>query len=205
MSAADFSIAQEKAVTDVLPMVVDRAMRSYGNYVDRQDVEQELHIWVWEHGVALDRFYGPYGHDFAPMAYTAMMRAANKYCRAERTQQIGPEETWAPQEVKRLLPLYFAKDEPTTTNALVTFADIGGAYEALSVQERELLAAHYGAGWTQKALAAALGVTQSTISERITRAVEALVARLEIKVSEHEGRKAMSNARAQAITRGSYE
>lgn len=237
---SELNANQKHAMTEVLPLVANQSARRYKAWSDRDDIAQELRVWIWQHGHKLDEWVeleheGEEKLGYADrMTYRSLTNAASRYCQEQKARRLGyePDDVyyWNEGEVRALLPELFRpeaiSDPPQfdgegRDNRLpnerggwqATLADLGRAYESLPGHQRSLLYEYFGEGESQEFMAESYGVTQPTMSNRITRAVRALLDELGGRAPgnphfddcDHPGRRAISNAQAMAISSSQYD
>lgn len=146
---------------------VARQLKSrYYDFVDREDVEQELWVWLLEHGDKVsvwdEQYESP--RTVERLIARSLRNAGEKFCRREKATKTGyePEDEffYSISMVADLLQLYFdpeymfpgsiqygesgsGKPPQEGGNLQAMVADVGRAYEALSEHDQWLLALVY--------------------------------------------------------------
>lgn len=188
-----FTEQDEAAITSATKILYSK----YRDYVDWQDVRQELYLWLYTHYDRAERWREAYGEKHAERTVVRALRnAGERYCRKEKAERDGysteDEFFYSIPMVADLLSLYLSADwmipsgiELTTTsggkpaaeggNLMAMVADVGRAYEALPTHDRKLLAEIYGSeGRSADAIAAKSiewEVSYSAANSRIRRVV----------------------------------
>jgi len=133
----------------------------YRGYVEYEDVQQELYLWLWENYWKVERWReNRQSHHAERTLVKALRNAGERYCRAEKAQLVGlePEDEffYSIPMVADLLQLYFdpewmipggmkldeiSSGAPASEggNLMTMVADVGRAYEALPAADRQLL------------------------------------------------------------------
>lgn len=178
---------------------VAKQIRSrYRDYVEYEDVAQELYIWYLKHTRKVAEWEAQYHPKSVQRLIAKSMRnAGEKYARAEKAQRFGlePEDEffYSIPMIADMLQLYFDPDwrEPKGIsydnvqtadagggpsdgmNLVSMVADVGKAYEALSASDQELLRYVY-AGDPRAAitvLALEWEITPNAADHRVRRVV----------------------------------
>jgi hypothetical protein len=189
------------AVASATKILVSR----YRAYVEYQDVQQELYLWLFQNYHKAERWRDEKGGAHAErMVVKALRNCGERYCRNEKAEKDGYETQdeffYSIPMVADLLQLYFDPDwsqpaglELTSTssgrpaseggNLIAMVADVGRAYEALPAHDRQLLDYIYNRPAKDVTDAIAYQalqwqVTQTAANSRIRRVVGRLRAAL---------------------------
>lgn len=176
----------------------------YRGYVDYEDVQQELYVWLIANYDRAENWRAQYETRHAERTLIKALRnAGERYCRAEKAAVDGystdDEFFYSIPMVADLLQLYFDPEwmipnglELTRTsggkppneggNLMAMVADVGRAYEALPKPDKALLHEIYGDGVVSADAIATRaldwGITYSAADSRIRRVVGRLRAGL---------------------------
>lgn len=90
------------------------AARRYGNYgVTREDVQQELFVWLYGEGAARVRRWLESEPQKKVRTYRALVDVARSYCETEKAARLGYETSdvqwYSPALIEGLMPLVFDK------------------------------------------------------------------------------------------------
>lgn len=140
----------------------------YRDYVEYEDVQQELYLWLLTHYDRAEGWREKYEVRHAERTVVKALRnAGERYCRQEKAESAGfsadDEFYYSIPMVADLLQLYFDPEwmipsgmDLTTAgttggtpasesgNLMVMVADVGRAYEALPMPDKDLLHEIYG-------------------------------------------------------------
>ena len=203
MIGIDFEYTNQDhaAIASATKILVSR----YRGYVEYQDVQQELYLWLFKNYDKAERWRAEHGEAHAErMVVKALRNCGERYCRSEKSEKDGystdDEFFYSIPMVADLLQLYFDPDwmmpgglELTTTsdgkpaseggNLIAMVADVGRAYEALPAPDRALLEEVYDrpshdVGNAIAVLALHWEITQTAANSRIRRVVGRLRAKL---------------------------
>jgi DNA-directed RNA polymerase specialized sigma24 family protein len=194
--------------------------------LDRDDISQELWLWMVEHGDKVDEWAGQGKAGEGKLA-KALRRRARAYATVEKAAVVGYEVSdlywYSTGQLRELLPAALDRDTwadpgvPPETgplartgkpdeggNRIAMLCDVRSALEAGSPGDKLLLWTVFGLGMPEDEHAMTLGITVEALRTRTHRAVVRLQKRLggpRIDGPYHGTRRAISNAQAQAITR----
>ena len=193
------------AMVDSVVYSVSRQLRSrYRSYVETEDLQQELWIWVVMHTRKLEQWQEEHHPKSVERLLAKSLRnAGEKYCRKEKASQTGYEVDdeffYSLGMVTDMLQLHFDPDwrEPraitlgTTPsgkpasegwNLQAMVADVGMAYEKLSTADQRLLEFVYGQGDPHDNIAALAldwgGITWNAADHRVRRVLGRIRAQL---------------------------
>lgn len=195
-----FTNEDNAAVTSASKIVCSR----YRGYVEYQDVQQELYLWLYENYHRAEKWREEHGARHAERTLVKALRnVGERYCRAEKAEQVGyhPEDEffYSIPMVADLIQLYFTpgwmlpqglemapvsggKPASEGGNLVAMVADVGRAYEALPAPDKELLREVYGGDVPVADAIAARSldwaITYSAANSRIRRVVGRLRANL---------------------------
>lgn len=200
---ATFTYTNEdhSAVASATKILVSR----YRDYVEYQDVQQELYLWLFQNYHKAERWREEHGEAHAERTLVKALRnCGERYCRSEKAEKDGYETQdeffYSIPMVADLLQLYFDPEwmmpngiELTSTssgkpaneggNLIAMVSDVGRAYEALPAHDKALLERIYDRPSHDVPNAIACealewGITQSAANSRIRRVVGRLRAKL---------------------------
>ena len=120
---------------------------------------------------------------------------------------IESPEDWANVAAATVTDGVRSKADPAHGNtALAVYADMRKAWEGLSRSDRDLLRERHILGQSAAEIAARSGQKRTTVTERVAAALERMQELLGGKPGQPDGvgRRVMSNARAQVLTRTEY-
>lgn len=178
---------------------VARKLRSkYHGYVQVEDIQQELYVWLIEHSGTIARWHEE--HDNPKTVEKILARSlrnhGEKFCRREKAEYLGYETDdeffYSIGMVADLLQLHFDPDymipgsiqlgqtssgKPASEggNLVAMVSDIGRAFNELSEADRDLLEWVYGGNQPVREainfLAHSWGINYRAASERVRRTV----------------------------------
>ena len=120
---------------------------------------------------------------------------------------IESPEDWANVAAATVSDGVRSRVDPAHGNtALAVYADMRKAWEGLSRSDRDLLRERHILGQSAAEIAARSGQKRTTVTERVAAALERMQELLGGKPGQSDGvgRRVMSNARAQVLTRTEY-
>lgn len=190
MADFTFTAPDHAAVASATKILFSR----YRNYVEYEDVQQELYLWLLKNFDKVDRWRTEYSERHAERTLVKALRnAGERYCRTEKAERDGYavedeffysipmiadllwlsfDEAWcAPKGID-----YTEQKSPSVGPDLVTMvSDVTKAYETLPDPDQSLLRYVYGGDRTvSEAIASKSvewGVSQSAANSRIRRVV----------------------------------
>lgn len=194
-------------VTAAVASVSKRLRARYRNYVEYEDVQQELYYWYLKRGHRkLAQWEEEYDHpkSVQRLLSKALWNAGDKYCRAEKAAAVGYEEDdeffYTIPMVADMLTLHFDPEwmYPTNTvddngssnkkppqegwNLQAMVADVGRAYQSLPDADRELLAFVYDGSRVPRDAIAWLSldwkITHNAADHRVRRVLGRIRAKL---------------------------
>jgi DNA-directed RNA polymerase specialized sigma24 family protein len=195
-----FTNADHAAVASATKILKSR----YREYVDYEDIQQELYVWLLGHYDRAEAWREKYETRHAERTLCKALRnAGERYCRAEKAEKEGystdDEFFYSIPMVADLLQLYFDPDwsqpngiELTTTssgkpaseggNLMAMVSDVGRAFQGLPEPDRTLLGGVYGYGNRPNDEIAGLScewdISYSAAASRVRRVVGRLRAAL---------------------------
>ena len=199
-----------------------KALASHAGYVELEDLQSEGYLWVAEHP---DQVVEAVNGDRQQQSFlrTSLYRAMHKHCMRQRYLQDGTKPgdyfLYTPGILAELLPEALDGDDavdssPSDLNALIRASkpvnergdraamvvDVQIGYASLDDDDQELIQLKFGdGGMTDERVAERLEVSQQVVNYRLHRALRRMGAAL--GGEPFEGRHAVSNARAQFVTR----
>lgn len=194
--------------------------------VDRDDVAQELWLWMYAHPDKVEE-WAENGKRGERSLATALRRFGRAWAIAERAHLMGYDVEdnyyYSTAQLRELLPVVMDRElwtEPGHAddtgklsrtsrpneggNRLAMICDVRSGLETGSKSDKDLLWTHFGLALEEDEHALLLGITVETLRVRVTRAVQRLQRRLGGAKPESVvvgARRVLSNAQAQAITR----
>jgi len=189
----NFTEQDEAAVQSATKILMSR----YRDFVDFEDVRQELYLWLFQNYEKVEGWRAKHEVRHAERTVIKALRnAGERYCRKEKAEAEGyvPEDEffYSIPMVADLLQLHFDPDwmQPPAVvqddhvsggapaseggNLMPMLADVGRAYEALSVHDQALLNFVYGGGVVMDqiaCLALRWECSQSAAYSRVRRVV----------------------------------
>lgn len=240
MKDEHFAIADE-----VAQFVATEYVRIFWPFCDREDILQDLRLWALDHPTQVNRWCEESYDDreAGRILGRAMRNAAHRHCANEKAEQLGYRTDdlayYSKGEIKDLLPAMFDTDAWTNPPRditervtrkppaegggwLATLSDVSKGYDALTLDDRELLRDHYHHEESQKSIAKRLDISQPAVANRIDKAVGRLVRNLggtrprSTHFPDEDGwcecgwghpgaRKAITGAAARAVTSAQYD
>ena len=220
-------------MTDLVIIAPDAATRqlmsnvaksyAYANArVEREDLEAHLLLcWcddfeqVSGHAEDVPYMLGVFRHwslDFVKdLDRVTNARADKCYYSEEQIKNLLPSiespEDWANVAAATVSDGVRSKADPAHGNtALAVYADMRKAWLGLSRQDRDLLRERYVLGRSAAEMAARAGRERTSMTHRVSAALERMQEALGGKPGQPDGvgRRVMSNARAQVLTRTEY-
>lgn len=209
--------------------------RAYG--ADAEDFAQEMRLWIVAHESKLAEWFES-GELEEKHALRKTVKALRNECRDYavdiKAQSVGYHRSdlyyYTKGELRNLLPAMFNREEwlhppqsdGRTTKALAegnnwiaTLSDLARAFDTLGAEDRNLLHALHGDGWTQRMYAEMTQTPESSVSYRHDRAVHRLnkalgedaprPARKQSTRDPWRGRHAVSSARARYDVEKGYD
>lgn len=184
--------------------------RSWPN-VDAEDVVAELLLWLCQNGKHLERWREEGAHGSNKLR-VALAREARKYARKEHNVVTGSQgraedSGYEVYEVEAVLRYIFDNEDwaavgQYSTGPLAALADISGALNGMSKDDRKILFLRYGQDKAFREVGDLLECSEDAARMRNERALTRLRQRLSGEGAQWDGsRNVVSNARAQAITR----
>ena len=221
---------------DLEPYVQDanhRVMRRFWKWVDREDVAQELRLWLYAHPKKVEEYLT---EDRTHSLVKALENAGIRYAQREKAVISGyhPDDNyyWSKGDIESHLIDMFNDDawlnapaldgdqtgrssKPSSEggNWIATLADLSRVYGELDDRTKWTLLLVYGEDRTRVYVAKALGVSDTTVGNIIDRAIKKMHRSLGgDKPASHQNcdectgtRRVISNATAAAITTNQYE
>jgi RNA polymerase sigma factor (sigma-70 family) len=150
-------------------------------HVNREDLTQELTLWLFEHEAQVERYRA---EDADGKLFVALRREAAKWAaretRAVTGKTLEADYEYSVEQVRRAMPFVFEDIPQTVTEdgtvehsrALMVMTDFKNAFRDQPVDVQAVLTAHYRDGLTEAELARRFGVSQPTVNRRLKRAVE---------------------------------
>lgn len=198
--------------------------------VGLEDLQQEAALWVLSHPGKVKEFLADENEKRGEaMLYKSLRRELVRYAREEKAHQAGyrPQDEafyTAAQLEDELLPALWDREAWSTGpigqegggrsatlasergNWMASLVDAGEAFARLNEGDQLVIEQLFRYGAKQRDVARYLGVTESTMSERIDKILRRMVEHLGgARPEGYPKRKAMSNAQAQAVTSKDYE
>ena len=209
----------------------NRTMRRFYKYVDRNDVYQELVMWVLTHPEKVEEYLEA-ARDHSILK--SLEHAGLAYAQKEKSITFGYRTDdifyWQREEIEALLPAMFSDearlhppgvDDGTGGrsnrapneggNWIATLADLSRAYDHLDLATKKVLRLVYGEDRTRVWVANSLGVSDTTVGTWIHKALRDMHRELGgERPTRHQdqvtgSRTAISNAQSRAITRAQYD
>lgn len=162
MRTFDFTNADQAVISSASKILSSK----YRDFVEFQDVQQELYLWLFQHYDKADEWRGKYEERHAERTVRrALLNAGERFCRAEKAERCGyspdDEFLYSIKMVAELLQLYFDPEwaappvqdltkmsggtpSSESGNLLAMVTDVGRVFEALSTSDRLLLWDVYG-------------------------------------------------------------
>lgn len=175
----------------------------YRDYVEYEDVQQELYVWYIKHYRKVDAWREEHHEKTAQRLILKSLRnAGEKYCRKEKADKDGYEVEdeffYSIGMVSDMLQLYFDPDwsAPTVTlehtsekrpageggNLMAMVADVGRCFEQMPEADQELLQRIYGGDYpVRDAMAYEAAMNDITIGAQ-DRRIRRVVGRLRAKL-----------------------
>lgn len=193
-TVADGLVRSEDDVEDIgatAAYIANYLRRSFP-MVDRDDILQEIHMWIASHGDKVEEFLdqGKLGEN---KLSKSMRHAALRYCQKEKAAHLGYEtrdlyyyelslikntlpliwddEAWInpPSPVEEAKVKHRAPNEGN--NYATTLADVSRAVSKLPTADKEMLRLLYEDGATIKEVAEILDLTVSATNSRLNRSI----------------------------------
>ncbi len=228
------SEASELLVSFVDPQIelaTHKTMRRFWRHVEREDVKQELVLWVLTHERKVEQYLD---EEREHSLVKALEHAGLAYAQREKAAQAGYHTDdlfyWQVEEIEALLSSMFSDEarlHPPSSddgtggrsnrppneggNWIATLADLSRAYGKLDEETKRVLRLVYGEDQKRAWVAEAMGVSDTTISNRINRGLRAMHRELGgERPTRHRdqvtgSRTALSNAAARALTDAQYD
>lgn len=222
---------EEERLEPLLETAVHKTMRRFWKYVDREDVYQELVLWILQHPAKVQQYLDE-ERDYSIIK--SLEHAGLAYGQREKASQSGYHTDdifyWQEAEIEALLPSMFSDEarlHPPSSddgtggrsnrapneggNWIATLADLARAYATLDLVTKRVLRQVYGEGHKRIWVANALGVSDTTISNTISKGLRAMHRELGgERPTRHKdqttgSRTAISNAAARAKTAAQYD
>jgi hypothetical protein len=211
---------------ELIRPIAYRIGNRYRQYVEREDVAQELRLWWLTHPKAVER-YTDDGKVGEKKLTKSLYRAAEKFAREQKALALGykPEDEffYNTELIRMLLPmvwnpeLIFQEVQPDDlggkirrskaanegNNLPAMVADVAQALHRIDLDDYKLLLLHFALQYEYKELAEELDINVGAAKMRVQRAIERLVETLGGETPWTDGpgsRRAISNAHAAAIT-----
>lgn len=198
-----------------------KAASLHRGYASEDDMRQEIYVWMLSHK---DKVEGFIADDSWGILSKELYRAANRHGLKQRYLKDGTHPSdyfnYTHLIIAELLPEVMSSSiESGSVSDLnskirgkkpvneggdksAMLADVKVAFRTLNEDDRNLLWQRYAdGGVTEEVIGALMGIPQQTVSYQILRALKRMAAYLDGKRRTNEGRKAISNARAQVMTR----
>lgn len=150
----------------VLSSVARQLRSKYHGYVDLEDIQQELRLWIITHPQKVDEWREEHSDQTADRLLARSLRNhGEKFCRREKAAYCGYETDdeffYSIQMVADLLELWFdpeymipgsielgqtSSGKPANEggNLMAMVADVGRAYESMSQKDKDVLEWVYG-------------------------------------------------------------
>ena len=201
--------------------------------VDLADLRQEGFLWTVLNPDALERYLtDENSRRGSAMLYSSIRNRLRAYAREEKAQQLGystaDERFYSTGEIRELLVAVWdaeAWSAPSPTessigrskspanergNWLASLADVTSALKRLDERDRWILEQRFRYDEKQCVMAEELGLSESSVSEAIDRAIRKIHKLLggerpRDRKDETGSRRTMSNAAAQALINQAYE
>jgi RNA polymerase sigma factor (sigma-70 family) len=168
--------------------------------VEREDILQEVWLWVYEHPTKVDEYQDGTEHGRNKLL-KAMRNAAIRYCQAEKARMLGyrpednyfydvgmirsvleliwDEEAWiSPPMPEDQVQVKSTRDISEGNNYVTALVDVSSAVKTLPLGEQALLKARYYEGFSSADIASGLDLTISAVDARISRLVKKIQRRL---------------------------
>lgn len=211
---------------ELIRPIAYRIANRYRQYVEREDVAQELRIWWLTHEKAVERYQGEDKIGEKKLK-KALYRAAEKFARGQKATVLGykPEDEffYNTELIRMLLPmvwnpdLIFQEVQPDEAggkirrtkaanegnNLPAMVADVAEALSRIDLDDYRVLLLHFALEYEYKELASELDIQVGAAKMRVQRAIERIVDTLGGETPWTDGpgsRHAISNAHAAAIT-----
>lgn len=220
----------EAILNPLIEGVVHSAMRRFYKFVERDDLRQELVIWCLTHQNKVAQYLEE-ERDYS--ITKALDNAALKFCQQEKAATSGYKMDdifwWQRADLEGLLPALFSNDDwlnPPMIDAdhrgkrppseggnwIAGLVDISRAYSQLDIQSQAVLRLVYGQDMSRVRVGELYDVSDQTIHNWIDKAVTQMHRDMGGHRPRHDpaeqqvtgSRKAITNARAAALTRGQY-
>ena len=222
---------EQERLDPPIETAVHKTMRRFWKFVDRDDVYQELVLWILQHqGKVTEYLEQERDHSIIK----SLEHAGVAYAQREKAAHSGYHTDdlfyWQVEEIEALLPSMFSdearlhppsSDDGTSGrsnrapneggNWIATLADLSRAYRTLDLVTQSVLRQVYGEDRKRIWVANSLGVSDTTISNTISRGLRAMHRELGgERPTRHKdqttgSRTAMSNAAARAVTAAQYD
>lgn len=192
LTAIELTEADHAAVASAARQLKSR----YRDFCEYEDIQQELYIWLLHHYDKVEEWRATF-HERTAERYTvkSLRNAGEKICRREKASQSGYEVDdeffYSIPMVADMLQLYFDPDwmAPTVDvthesdkrppqeggNLVAMLADVGMAYEAMPLFDRELLRRIYDGGTPVRDAiayeASGAGIAHDAMDKRIRRVI----------------------------------
>jgi len=209
-------------VKQIISTQANKVAKVHHGYVEREDLQQEAWVYVLERPDLLEEDTKSARKVLTKSIYFEL----NRYAMRQRYLKDGthPEDYFRYTKgiVQELLPEVLDGHRSVSGAALddsrvkrspsegfnreAMGADIQREFDRLAESDRIVLIERYcGGGISEEVLALTYDVTPDTMRKRVGRALNRLSKRLNGEVTEHQGRRAISNAHAQVVTRREAE
>lgn len=234
-------------LSPVIDSIAAEYARRYSQYgLDREDLSQSAWLWLYEHPRKCAEFFENGTEQGVKLIARTLRNELHDVGEDAKAQHLGYSRDdivyYTKAYVKSLLPSMFdeeawlhpeqgdgerrAPSDPATGgNWITTLADISRAYDRLSKEDRDLLAAFHRDEYSNKLLSEMFDISEQTMSYRHDRAIGRLVKHLggpkprpqhgsdpdtgQSFYCEHgwgsTRRRAQSNAAARAYQQGLYD
>lgn len=222
---------EAERLNPLIEEAANRTMRRFYKYVDRNDVYQECVMWVLLHPGKVDQYIS---EDRDHSILKSLEHAGLAYAQKEKAVTFGYRTDdifyWQAEEIEGLLPAMFSDEarlHPPSSddgtggrsnrapneggNWITTLADLSRAYDKLDELTKSILRQVYGEDRTRVWVANAMGVSDTTIGNRISKGLRDMHRELggERPWRHNDqvtgSRTAISNATARAITSSQYD
>lgn len=221
------------AILPCIDTALHRVMRRFWKWTERVDVEQELVVWCLKHPNKITEYLTD---ERTHSLIKALENAGIDYAQREKAAKSGYHNDdnyyWSKGSIEDMLPMLWsdearlhppsdgddtggrAKRPPNEGgNWIITLADLSLAFDKLDQRSKYVLFHVYGKDRTRVAVARSLEVSDTTVGDIISRAINKMHRGMggdrphpHNQDCECTGaRKVMSNAQANAINDHNYE
>jgi RNA polymerase sigma factor (sigma-70 family) len=220
----------------LLSQAAREVARQYAGHVSLDDMQQEALLWALSNPKKVREYLDDEDQkQGSRMLYASVRNRLRWVAVREKAARVGyspadlawysvtqieeellpcvfDPEKWAHPPMAEDLGIRSTQDPAHGGNWMAMLADVADAFKKLPLETQFVVRAKYEHGWKQRTIAEWLGVAESSVSERLDRALRKIHHLLggdrpvyeedEIRIGR---RSVVSNAAAQSMTRAGYE